>query len=467
MRAILLVVFGLITGCGGAPPRPEVSALRDADPADFFAPVGRWKEGRYTLVYVPVELRGEGGVLGKTPGRDRFEALVAEDRRFLFGREGPLKGLGDRVNLVIARSPAEITLDAAARKALDTGGKASEAAPVWAYHEWLTAFVEAHPRWFGEDPQAVYQIPFPVRDQATWFRFDRVVSLADATVSGWSQKDWRAFLRLAERETHAAGDPAAALERVLRGAVGMTGVEKIVDTAFPKLRVPLVWHGVAGESPGVELGVWEDAGAPRSSVVLFHELGHIAECRASDEYAEQSLNEFLAENPREAAVIRYLGQTLGAKDLARAAETKLAALPFGAALAQPVASLLSALPDGRINVSRLLLTNRVSRRAVGKVYGQPNVLPDDPRMIRETWGRLPGFQEALWDGEGDPKPGAVRMVSGGLYLQDQAFKRLQVYDGRVWRNTYMGDSRTADAPLGPAMEACLGKLAERIERQAR
>ncbi len=106
-------------------------------------------------------------------------------------------------------------------------------------------------------------------------------------------------------------------------------------------------------------------------------------------------------------------------------------------------------------------------RKVGKILGHPNVLPDDDRTIRETWLKIPGFAERVWDGQGDPQDGAVRMVSGGLYLKDHAFKRLQVFQAGAWRDTYMGDSKSADAPLGPVMETCLGKLAKRIQRQAR
>lgn len=246
--------------------------------------------------------------------------------------------------------------------------------------------------------------------------------------------------------------------------VELTGAGRVVDTVFPKLRVPLVWHGVGLGEPGVDLGAQKEwGGAVRSSVVLFHELGHIGECRASDEYAEASLSAFLEQNPREGAVVGFLGRTLSAKDLATAAERRLAVLPFADQLMGQLSGLLERLPTGSVNVSTLLLTNPVSRRAVGKVLGHPNVLPDDASIIADTWFKLPGFRDRLWDGGKDPAPGAVRMVSGGLYLKDHAFKRIQVFHDGEWRDTYMGDSM-GNAPTGPVMDACLGRLAKRIRR---
>ncbi len=459
-----------IAGCGGLADTLRetrtAAQLRALDPADFFTPVGDFVPGRFTLVYVPVSLTDETGeAIAAPPDRDLFTRLAAADRDYIFGaRPSPLAGTADRVNVLVADERLVVALDAKARARLADKPKASEVVHPWAFHDFLTGLVEAHADWFGGDPQAIYQVPFPLRDQATWFRFDRVVSLADAAMSTWSQKDWFAFAKLVDRETSAKGDPREALKRVGRGIVELTGVDRVVDAAFPKLRVPLVWHAVAHERPGVDLAPRKKhGGAVRSSVVLFHELGHIGTCRASDEYAEAKVSAFLQDNPREAAVVGFLGRSLSAADLASAARRRLEGLPFAGELGDQIEGLLARLPKGRVNISSLLLTNTVSRRAVGKVLGHPNVLPDDAAIIRAHWRKLPAFRERLFTGKGKPAEGAVRMVSGGLYLEDHAFKRIQVFHQGRWRNTYMGDSM-GNAPTGPVMDACLGRLATRIRR---
>lgn len=469
MRIYIMAVF-VLAGCGGL--REAMEETRTAaefaalDPADFFEPVGDFVPGRFTVVYVPVALQdADGEAIAPQPSRKRFVELAEADRAYIFGRrESPLKGTADRVNLVVAKAPFEVRLDAKGRAKLAAGAKASEVVHPWAFHDFLTGLVEAHGDWFGGDPQAVYQVPHVLRDQATWFRFDRVVGVADAAMSTWGEADWLAFAKLVDRETAAKGDPEAALKRVGAGMVSLTGVDRMLDAAFPKLRVPLVWHAVAWEKPGVNLAAQKEWGAVRSSVVLFHEFGHIGECRASDEYAEASMSEFLQNNPREAAVIGWLGKTVGAAELVAAADTHVQKLPFAGAVRGSLKPLLARMPKGGVNASSFLLGNAVSKRAVGKMLGHPNVLPDDAGIIAATWRKLPSFEQRLWDGAAKPKDGQTRMVSGGLYLKDHAFKRIQVFAGGEWRNTYMGDS-LGNAPTGPVMDACLARWAKRIKRR--
>ncbi len=467
------LLTALLAGCGGnlmeqISTARTLEEYRGMDPKDYLEPVGDFVEGRFTMVYVAVEVSGPDGqrLHPEVPRADRA-ALMRADRDFIFGdRASPLAGTAERVNMLLTKEPLVVKLDAARLAKLKAGATASEVVDVWAAHAFLEGLLHAHPKFFGHDPQAVFQIPLQIRDQATWFRFDRARNVIETSMATWSTKDWRKFAALLEQETLRQGDPAGALVRVLEGILRMGDVAELVDALFPKLKLPLVWHGVGDKKGLLRLKPAKKSHpAPPSSIVLFHELGHIGECRAADEYAEEGLKKAMQADPRQAAAAKLLGGTLGPKALVGAVKKNVGGLPIvGETIVAKVAEWAKLLPDEGVNVSKLLLHNDVARRAFGKVMGEPNVLPLDPEAIERTWGKLPGFKQNLWK-EGRPlKEGAVRVVKGGLYLPDHAFARLQVYERGEWRNTYMGDSLTHDAPIGPVMEACLGRLAERIRR---
>lgn len=455
-----LLTLGLIA-CGASPaerPIDDLEAARAVDPADLFESLGPFVAGRFTLVYMPVDLFDAQGqrLHPEVPRADRV-ALAEADRRYVFElKASPLQGRADRVNVLMRRAPLKVTLDAAAVERLERKAKASEVVDVWAAHAELTRLVEAHSDWFGGDPQAVYQIPHGLRDQATWFRFDRVATAVDTALSTWKDRDWA---ELARR----AADPTAtgAVDAVLE----ITGPDRFLDAAFPKLRVPLVWHAVGDGRPGLERRLHPRAGVPSSSVVLFHELSHIGECRASDGYSEANANRYLEENPREAAVVELLGRTVKPADAAAAVKTHL---PGPELLRDHTADWVRRTPVSRgVNVSTLLLRNRVSERAVGKVLGEPNVLPDDPEVIEAVWMRIPGFRERLWTPEkgAPPREGDHRIVRGGLYIEKRAFVRVQSYERGAWRDCYMADSHNPEAPVGPVLGDCLGRLARRIDTE--
>jgi hypothetical protein len=443
--------------------------MRSVDPASVYEAVGGFEPGRFTIVYQPVELYDEAGerLHDAVPRADR-KTLIEHDRRFIFEiRDTPLKGLGDQVNLLLRKTPVKVTLDAAAIATLGKGAKGSDVVDVWPAHNELTALVEAHPDWFGGDPQAVYQIPHAVRDQATWFRFDRAAKLGVAVMESWETKDWRAFSTFVGRTAaEQKGPKTPSASEAWDKALALTGPSRLLDAAFPKLRVPLVWHAVGAGGPGLVLKKMKGQDVPRSSVILFHELGHIAECRASDGYSEKSTDEYLKNHPREAAVVELLGRTLTSEDLAEGVE---AHMPGPDVLRAETAKLCRAIPDGGgANVSSFLLRNRVSQRMVGKVLGEPNVLPDDQAIIDDVWMRIPAFRERLLTDEMDREPadGDVRIVRGGLYIGERAFARIQVFERGKWRNTYMADSGNPRAPVGPVLEACMTRLAKRIRRGA-
>ncbi len=476
-RSFLVVLLGafILSACGGAPPPADegdvAPDLAVVDPASAFEPVGDFAPGRFSILYVPVELRGpDGAALHPAVPRADRAALIEHDRRFIFDlRDSPLAGRGGKVNLLLARAPLVATLDAARMEKLAAGAKSSDVVDVWARHAWVEDMVAAHGDWFGAEPVVVYQVPHRLRDQATWFRFDRVAGFAEAAMSTWDAKDWGALASFLERTAKEDRHPVT-LERLLDRVLTITGAEAAVDAVFPKLKVPLVWHAVGAGQPGLSLKTGS-IGVPRSSVILFHELGHAGECRASDGYSEASMSTWMQDNPREAAVIDFLGRTVTLADVVRAAERFVPDVPMlGDAVRAQVTEALAKWVDGGdgVNVAAVLLRNTVSRRAVGKVLGEPNVLPDDPAIIDDVWGKVPGFRQKLRDekSQAAAQPGDVRIVRGGLYVQDRAFARLQVFQDGDWRNTYMADSSNPKAPIGPVLEDCLARWARRIDRQA-
>ncbi len=442
---------------------------RDLNPSDYFEPVGTFIPGRVTYLYYAVELQDENGHPLHPPiDPDKRRALMQQDLRFAFDiKDSPLRGLGNQVNLLISKQPVPVKVQGSMEESVRLhGGKASEIVDLWKHHALVEDMVAAHPEYFGANVQAIAQIPYELRDQFTWFRFDKVPQLVEAATASWSRKDWEAFLIKAASILLENPDPDQASSRILLALLG--GKNGILATVFPRLRVPLGWHGAGTKTFEIDENPLRDTGVPQSSVVLFHELfGHggteavALECRASDEYSEGSLEAFLGEHPREAALAGFLGQSI---DVNAVFEQILGKAPAG--LRKSLRQVLNDIPaSGRpINLLSLLTQASLTQDIVGKPLGQPNVLPDDPKVIEKVWGTIPGFKERLWTKSAgrDPKAGDVRIVPGGLYFPEKPFVRLQVFQDGQWRDTYMKDSHNPAAPLGPVMERCLMKTRELI-----
>ncbi|MFN3196793.1 MAG: hypothetical protein ACE366_00050 [Bradymonadia bacterium] len=472
-----LSILTCLSGCG-ATLQEMISKTQEGEPYETYEPtevfeaVGSFEAGRFTIAYCPVELvDSTGKLLHPEVTRDQRRALIEEDRKFIFDiKDSPLRGLGQKVNLLLAKEPCRVTLDAAGVKALEARPKASDLVDIWQYHNFFEGLAAAHPSWLGEDLQMVYQIPHGLRDQATWFRFDRAANFATAAMGAWDQKDWASFVSFLQKTANEEKG-GTSLTAIANRMLSLAGPDGVVNAAFPKLQVPLVWHAVGGGKPGIKLSNGR-AGVPHSSVILFHELGHIGECRAADGYSEESAANYFKENPREAAVVEFLGRNVTLADIGEAAgkvlaEHKLLPEVIALGLGAQVKSALEGLKvsEKEVNVSGLLLGNGFSTRAVGKVLGEPNVLPDDPKVQREVWFKVPGFSDRLWNPESKkvPEEGDVRIIKGGLYLEGQAFSRIQVRKGGEWRNTFMAQSGSHDAPVGPVLGACLTRLAKKID----